>query len=154
MELKHEESMTDFDNLMKQIENEAEEEGPAGRAHLEELATATTWSSRSSTGWRALGLTQQQVADAAGLHQSVVSRIEQGVANPTARTLSALARALDARLTLMLIQCVEAGESGVDAGADLMPFVEEEEYLFLKTIIPSRKATRHYLRESENDDAP
>lgn len=36
----------------------------------------------------------------------------------------------------------------------LVPFVEEEEYLFLKTIIPSRKATRHYLRESENDDAP
>lgn len=35
----------------------------------------------------------------------------------------------------------------------LVPFVEEEEYLFLKTIIPSRKATRHYLRESENDDA-
>jgi ribosome-binding protein aMBF1 (putative translation factor) len=34
------------------------------------------------------------------LHQSVVSRIEQGVANPTARTLSVLARALDAKLTL------------------------------------------------------
>jgi len=30
----------------------------------------------------------------------VVSRIEQGVANPTVRTLEALARALDARLTL------------------------------------------------------
>jgi transcriptional regulator with XRE-family HTH domain len=34
------------------------------------------------------------------LHQSVVSRIEQGVANPTARTLAVLARALDAKLTL------------------------------------------------------
>ena len=49
---------------------------------------------------RELHLTQQQVAAAAGLHQSVVSRIEQGVADPTVRTLEALARALDARLTL------------------------------------------------------
>ena len=49
---------------------------------------------------RELHLTQQQVAAASGLHQSVVSRIEQGVANPTARTLAVLARALDAKLTL------------------------------------------------------
>jgi uncharacterized DUF497 family protein len=27
----------------------------------------------------------------------------------------------------------------------LVPFVEEEDYFFLKTIIPSRKATRDYL---------
>lgn len=101
VELKHEESMTDFDNLMKQIENEAEEEGPAGRAHLEELRDRYDLVEQIIDRRRALGLTQQQVADAAGLHQSVVSRIEQGVANPTARTLSALARALDARLTLM-----------------------------------------------------
>ena len=47
-----------------------------------------------------LHLTQQQVAAASGLHQSVVSRIEQGVANPTARTLAVLARAPDAKLTL------------------------------------------------------
>ncbi len=29
--------------------------------------------------------------------------------------------------------------------AYLVPFVEGERYIFLKTIIPSRKATRHYL---------
>ena len=28
----------------------------------------------------------------------------------------------------------------------LVPFVEEEEYIFLKTIIPSRKATKKYLK--------
>ena len=49
---------------------------------------------------RELHLTQQEVAAASGLHQSVVSRIEQGVANPTARALTLLARALDAQLTL------------------------------------------------------
>ncbi len=31
----------------------------------------------------------------------------------------------------------------------LVPFVEEEDYFFLKTIIPSRKATRDYLSQGE-----
>lgn len=33
----------------------------------------------------------------------------------------------------------------------LVPFVEDEDTLFLKTIIPSRKATKEYLGQ-ENDD--
>jgi uncharacterized DUF497 family protein len=33
----------------------------------------------------------------------------------------------------------------------LVPFAEEEDYLFLKTIIPSRKATRNYLNQGEPD---
>lgn len=33
----------------------------------------------------------------------------------------------------------------------LVPYVEEEAYLFLKTIIPSRKATREYLNRGESD---
>jgi uncharacterized DUF497 family protein len=33
----------------------------------------------------------------------------------------------------------------------LVPFVEEEDYFFLKTIIPSRKATREYLKRGETD---
>jgi uncharacterized DUF497 family protein len=28
----------------------------------------------------------------------------------------------------------------------LVPFIENDEYIFLKTIIPSRKATKKYLR--------
>ena len=39
----------------------------------------------------------------------------------------------------------------VDDYAYLVPFVEDEECLLLKTIIPSRKATRDYLRESDRD---
>lgn len=38
-----------------------------------------------------------------------------------------------------------------DSYAYLVPFVEEEEYFFLKTIIPSRKATRDYLNLGEED---
>jgi uncharacterized DUF497 family protein len=38
-----------------------------------------------------------------------------------------------------------------DSYAYLVPFVEEEDYYFLKTIIPSRKATRDYLGQGEAD---
>ena len=38
-----------------------------------------------------------------------------------------------------------------DHYAYLVPFVEEEDYFFLKTIIPSRKATRDYLNQGETD---
>jgi hypothetical protein len=35
---------------------------------------------------------------------------------------------------------------------DLVPFVEDEQTVFLKTIIPSRKATKRYLGEEVDDD--
>ena len=42
----------------------------------------------------------------------------------------------------------------VDIGdyAWLVPFVETEDEVFLKTIIPSRKATRQYLRGGEHGE--
>lgn len=33
----------------------------------------------------------------------------------------------------------------------LVPFVEEEDHFFLKTVIPSRKATRDYLQQGEKN---
>ena len=33
----------------------------------------------------------------------------------------------------------------------LVPFVEESDHYFLKTIIPSRKATRTYLKKGDHD---
>ena len=35
--------------------------------------------------------------------------------------------------------------------AYLVPFVEDEDTVFLKTIIPSRKATKQYLSEESDD---
>ncbi len=35
----------------------------------------------------------------------------------------------------------------------LVPFVEDERTVFLKTIIPSRKATKQYLGEESGDEA-
>ena len=39
-----------------------------------------------------------------------------------------------------------------DGYVHLVPFVEEEGYYFLKTIIPSRKASRDYLLKDESDE--
>ena len=38
---------------------------------------------------------------------------------------------------------------GIDRYAYLVPFVEETDYFFLKTIIPSRKATRDFIEGKE-----
>jgi uncharacterized DUF497 family protein len=39
-----------------------------------------------------------------------------------------------------------------DNYACLVPFIEEDDYFFLKTVIPSRKATRDYLDQGEADE--
>ncbi|MEQ1666850.1 MAG: toxin [Sulfuriferula sp.] len=40
----------------------------------------------------------------------------------------------------------------IDAYVYLVPFVEESDYYFLKTIIPSRKATKDYLFRSLDNE--
>lgn len=47
------------------------------------------------------------------------------------------------RQRVLVVEC--------DNYAYLVPFVEEEDYFFLKTVIPSRKATRDYLNQGETD---
>ena len=37
----------------------------------------------------------------------------------------------------------------IESYAYLVPYVESDEDIFLKTIIPSRKATKEYLREND-----
>lgn len=40
----------------------------------------------------------------------------------------------------------------LDGYVHLVPFVEESDYYFLKTVIPSRKATRDYLLRSNRNE--
>jgi uncharacterized DUF497 family protein len=40
----------------------------------------------------------------------------------------------------------------LDGYVYLVPYVEERDYYFLKTVIPSRKATRDYLSRSNTDE--
>ena len=39
----------------------------------------------------------------------------------------------------------------IDNYAYLVPYVEEDDYYFLKTVIPSRKATREKMEKGESD---
>ena len=41
---------------------------------------------------------------------------------------------------------------GVAGYVYLVPFVEEDDHFFLKTIIPSRKATRDLIAKESDDD--
>jgi uncharacterized DUF497 family protein len=40
----------------------------------------------------------------------------------------------------------------IDDYAFLVPFVEDEDHVFLKTIIPSRKATRDFIDKGSKDE--
>ena len=40
----------------------------------------------------------------------------------------------------------------LDCYVYLVPYVEEQDYFFLKTVIPSRKATRDYLLRNHPDE--
>ena len=40
----------------------------------------------------------------------------------------------------------------LDGYVYLVPYVEEPDYFFLKTVIPSRKATRDYLLKGDPDE--
>jgi len=50
---------------------------------------------------KAKGLSQQELAARAHVHQSEISRIERGVANPHKSTLDAIAKAMGAKLRLV-----------------------------------------------------
>lgn len=51
----------------------------------------------------ATGLTQQQLAEAAGMNQRSISRIEMGNANPTVRTLGRLAKGFGKKLQIRFV---------------------------------------------------
>ena len=81
----------DFDGFMKEVEKESAEAGQAEAfaAYGEHFRLALeVIQLRKDQGW-----TQQQMAKASGVQQSEISRIERGQANPTYRTLTALAHA-------------------------------------------------------------
>ncbi|MDP2274465.1 MAG: helix-turn-helix transcriptional regulator [Archangium sp.] len=81
----------DFDEFMKEVEKESTEAGRAEAfaAYGEHFRLALeVIQLRRSQRW-----TQQQLAKASGVQQSEISRIERGQANPTYRTLIALAQA-------------------------------------------------------------
>jgi transcriptional regulator with XRE-family HTH domain len=73
------------------------ERQPTGEVGMSELAKAFGDALRRLRADR--GLTQPQLADAAGLSEEWIRRIERGSASPSFETIEALAKALDADVT-------------------------------------------------------
>ena len=86
--------MTTFDNFIKELEAEAEAEGPEAVAELEAFRLHFSLARQLAERRRERHLTQKQLADLSGIDQAEISRIERGQANPTTATLGALTRAL------------------------------------------------------------
>ena len=93
---------TSFDDFMRDIEAEAEAEGPEAVAHLMSLQHRFQLASELVTLRKTRAVSQRHLAQATGIHQSEISRIERGVGNPNKDTLARLGRALGARLTFVL----------------------------------------------------
>jgi len=73
----------------------------AGAAFEADLAARAELGSMLAEARRARCLTQPALSHATGIQQSEISRIERGVGNPTAATLTRLASALGQRVVLV-----------------------------------------------------
>lgn len=92
---------TKFSEFMKELEEETRREGPEAVAEMEALKAQYSLAVELILLRKQRGLTQRQLSARTGIQQSEISRIEGARANPTAATLTVLARALGAELRLL-----------------------------------------------------
>jgi ribosome-binding protein aMBF1 (putative translation factor) len=87
---------TRFDDFVREVEGMGAEE----RRAIEAARARFRIGARLQQERMSAGLTQKQLAEASGVAQADISRIEQGQSNPTADTLTALAGPLGVSLDL------------------------------------------------------
>jgi ribosome-binding protein aMBF1 (putative translation factor) len=85
--------ITSFDNFMREIEAEAEAEGPGAVAQLRALESRFRRAAYLMAPRRRRAVSQRQLATLTGVSVSEISRIERGVGSPTEGTLDKLASA-------------------------------------------------------------
>lgn len=85
---------TSFKSFIDELEREADAEGPEALAELRHYRARFRLARRLAVARKKRGWTQKKLADKSGIHQSEISQIESGQANPTYRTLETLASAL------------------------------------------------------------
>lgn len=73
----------------------------AGRVFEEEISAQRELGRLLANARKEKGLSQPALAAAAGIQQSEISRIENGLGNPTIETLSRLTTVLGQRITLV-----------------------------------------------------
>ena len=93
--------MTEFNELLREIESEAVAEGAAAVAELEGFRAHYQVAREVMSLRKAHRLTQARLSELSGVGQSEISRIESGRANPTLETLAALAAPLNANVHLL-----------------------------------------------------
>ena len=86
--------------LLDHIGEEARQEGPTGTAQVDALDRYYSLFGQFLQLRQRKGWTQNQLAEASGIAQAEISRIEQGKANPTVQTLIALVSALDGEIQI------------------------------------------------------
>ncbi|MGA8364317.1 MAG: helix-turn-helix transcriptional regulator [Solirubrobacteraceae bacterium] len=89
---------TKFDDYIREVEEKAKAGGPEAVARWDAFNTHFAMAREVRELRKEHHLTQKQLADASGINQAEISRIERGQTNPTAGTLAALLAPLGARL--------------------------------------------------------
>lgn len=90
-----------LDDLMQQIEAEAQEEGPEAVAQLERMRHRYYLGGQLAVLRKRRGITQVELAAQSGVEQADISKIERGISNPTEDTLARLGKVLGARLAFV-----------------------------------------------------
>jgi DNA-binding XRE family transcriptional regulator len=88
--------MSDFDRLMRDIEQEADAEGPEAVAQLRSFDSHFHIAGQLLALRRRRGITQRRLSELSGIQQADISRIERGATQPTTVTAGRLAKALGA----------------------------------------------------------
>ena len=81
---------------MRQIDAEAQDEGPKAVAQLERMRHRYYLGGQLAVLRKRRGLTQMELADESGVEHADISKIEHGVGNPTEDTLARIGKALGA----------------------------------------------------------
>jgi DNA-binding XRE family transcriptional regulator len=105
---------TDFSQLIAEIEQEAQDEGPQAVRELDQFREEFSLASQLIESRREGKLSQRQLAKLSGVPQSEISRIETGTSNPTYATITALLRPLGKRLQLVDGAMTNARKAGGD----------------------------------------
>lgn len=92
-----------FEDFVNEVERDA---SPSERRALEASRRHFGIGARLLECRLAAGLSQRQLADASGIDQAEISRIERGQGNPTAQTLMALGAPLGVTLDFTSVQAV------------------------------------------------
>jgi transcriptional regulator with XRE-family HTH domain len=131
--------MSDFSQLIADIEQEAENEGPQAVRELEQLREEFSLASQVIESRREGKLSQRDLAKLSGVPQSEISRIETGTSNPTYATITALLRPLGKRIQIVDDDKVSAAMSARRTRAAKLATDSPRES---KRRVPARKSGR------------